>query len=320
MSIKDFEREFDSEFIDVEALEVREPEEIAFEVDGAFVKNLPAILSNVKELQAWAASVSEKDRRTVLVSEEDMNAAKDRCAKYNKVIEQIESKRKDIKKEYEKPYKVFEAEIKKAVGTLQAAKDNLWSQWLVADTQKREEKKAVVAEYYSSVMGDLARYRPFDEVFQINWTNKGTRLENVYAEIDKIKALTEATLKVVDTLPAAIVPAVMIKFKDGASLGEILDYAERLRAEQIAAQDKKNSEGAGMSAAANIAPESEKKAVGSAPEEETIINSVTGEEMIVVDFRVSATREQLAALKSFLLANGIKYGKVPSNTDIEIKK
>ena len=31
-----------------------------------------------------------------------------------------------------------------------------------------------------------------------------------------------------------------------------------------------------------------------------------------VDFRVWATAEQLAALKTFLVDNGVKYGKVPA--------
>ena len=320
MSKEDFEREFDSEFIDAQAVEIREPESIEFQVDEGFVKNLPAILSNVRELQAWAKKVSERDRKVMLVSDEDMSAAKERCAKYNKVIEQIESRRKDVKKEYEKPLKVFEIEIKKAVDTLKAAKENLWSQWLAADSEKREAKKAVIAGYYASAMGELARYRPFEEVYQISWTNKSVRLESVYAEIDSIKALTEATVKVVETLPPDIKPAVMIKYKDGADLNEILDYAARLRAEKMGFQSENSTGGTNTNTGADIAADSKEKAVEDGISEDTIINSVNGEELIVVDFRVFTTKEKLAALKKFLLDNGIKYGKVPINTDIQERK
>lgn len=120
-----------------------EPTPIDFVVLEDFRNNLPEIISNVKDLKAWAEEQTKLDRTLVLSSEEDVTEAKKRCAQINKVIAAIDGKRKEIKKEYMQPYQTFEAAVKECVAVLTTAKDNLWEQVKAIKAAEKAEVKTV---------------------------------------------------------------------------------------------------------------------------------------------------------------------------------
>ena len=79
------------------------PKSIEFTVQEDFAKNLPQIVSNLEQVEAWAIAQTEQDRNLVLLTEEDFETAKERSAQLNKQIKLIEDKRKEIKKAYNQP-------------------------------------------------------------------------------------------------------------------------------------------------------------------------------------------------------------------------
>ena len=60
------------------------PQSMDFVVKDDFVKNLPQILSNVKELGEWAKRQTESDRNLILTTDDDFENAKKRTIEFEK--------------------------------------------------------------------------------------------------------------------------------------------------------------------------------------------------------------------------------------------
>lgn len=266
------------------------PQTVDFVVKEDFVEKLPQILSNVEQIKQWAIRQTERDRNLVLQTEEDFSAAKKRCADINRVVDNISAKRREVKKAYTAPYDLFETKLKEVTQVLQDARNNLWGQITAAEEQEKEKKRERIEEIYNELATDLQKeYRPLETIFDPKWLNKTTRLDAVREQITLSGLNVKNDVKAIRALRGTgDVAPLLLRYKDGASVVEIIDYNARLQAE------------AAKTAQKPVPAEEPKKDTA-----EPVIDVFT------VDLRVVATREQFAELKEFLKQHNIKYGKVP---------
>lgn len=264
-----------------------------FLVDGSFVQKLPEILSNVKELKAFAEEQTRLDRQLVLVTDDDFKAAQSRCADINRVITDIEGKRKQIKRAYMQPYDTLETALKEVTSILSTARENLWSQIQTAENAIKTEKEEKLRAYWEN---KHCEYRAWEQVFNPKWLNKTAKLKDVFGAMDDIEKQCESDIATIKSVcDAEVEKAAIYHYKQGATLNETLSYAMQYRAEL----DREKEAGTSTE---TKEPEVEqpKTAMEEAPNEETF----------AVDFRVYVTTGQLAELKKFLIAKGIRYGRV----------
>lgn len=278
------------------------PQTIEFVVDNGFVAKLPEILSNVEKLKQFALAQTEKDRALVLVSDEDFDVARKRCAQLNKVIQGIDSKRKSVKAEYTAPYNTFEKALKEVTSLLISAKDNLWTQITAAEDKIKMQKEVKYRQYWESLG---CTYKKWEVIFDNKWLNKGAKEADVYATLDEIALNTKTDMEAIRTLDARYTAVLIDFYLQGHTLTEVITYKNRLNADnlrQVASLDcgQANSRG------------TQQNAPTPQPDGSNSDLATNDEPAITVDFRIWATKTQLAALKDFLLANKIKYGKVPT--------
>lgn len=282
----------------LEAIE-KTPKAIEFEVNNDFVKKLPEIISNVMEIEKWAYAQTESDRNLVLVTDEDFDNAKKRCADINKVVSSIDDKRKAVKKAYSEPIVEFEKALKRVTTVLTEAKDNLWSQVINAENEAKQKKWNEINDYYDKTAGEFAEYKPFDVVADKTWANKTKSLISIYREIDEIIEKGKKDIESIKSIgDEADIPALMLKYKAGATLNEIITYANELKA-------IRNKDSNTISANTDDTPNNDK------PVEEAPVKSaeIENEEKVEIVFKVTATPTQFKMLREFLMTNGIKYGK-----------
>lgn len=264
-----------------------------FLVDGSFVQKLPEILSNVKELKAFAEEQTRLDRQLVLVTDDDFKAAQSRCADINKVITDIEGKRKQIKRAYMKPYDTLETALKEVTHILSTARENLWSQIQTAENAIKTEKEEKLRAYWENKHCEC---RAWEQVFNPKWLNKTAKLKDVFGAMDDIEKQCESDIATIKSVcDAEVEKAAIYHYKQGATLNETLSYAMQYRAEL----DREKEAGTSTETK-ELEVEQPKTAMEEAPNEETF----------AVDFRVYVTTGQLAELKKFLIAKGIRYGRV----------
>lgn len=300
--------EFENIEKQLSALEPKEePQTVDFIVDGTFVKQLPQIISNIDKIKETVARRTEADRHLILTTEEDFDNAKKRCAELNKVATSIEAKRKEVKKAYNQPLEIFESKLKETVEIITSAKDNLWSQVKQAEADSKQRLEDGYKKYYLDNAGnEVLSYRSWEKIFDTRWLNKGVKADEVITAINSIIENVRTELSAIDGLKSEFAPSLYERYKQGATITDIIAYNNRLLAEKTAIEQRKVQEVATTQNVANKPIETAQQVeVPKQPETQPV------EDVITIDFRIWATKTQLNALKDFLVRNNIKYGKVP---------
>lgn len=267
------------------------PETMDIVVDESFRSALPEIVTNLHDVKAWLEAKTETDRKRVLVTDEDFEQAKKRCAELNKVASAIDQKRKEIKKAYTAPIDKFDRAAREVIEAVTAAKDNLWGQVTQAADAKKEKKKEDITALFDEVMGDLAQYCPLARVFDQHWLSHSVDLGDIRAAVEKIREDTSADVRAISMLePAENRCALLMEYRNGCTVSQVIQKNELMKKMKMQIEEQTPGE-------PSKKQEEEQKTVDA------------GEEMVDVSFRVLCTRAQLLELKDFLVSHKIQYGR-----------
>lgn len=310
----DSAKTFEATFAEIE--EKPQVKSIAFFVDDSFRNALPsAIISNFDEVMAFVEQQTENDLNLVLTTDEDFEAAEKRCAELNKLKQNIDAQRKEVKKAWNAPYTEFEDKCKKLTERLDAAKDNLWGQVQSSKQKVKDEKEATYKAYWDKLNAErLGGYRTWAQIFDKTWLNKGKRREAVFAELDKIFEGTVADITTLRGLESEFETVLIKYYKDGHSLNETMAYALTLQNEKKRLEALKTQQ---AQASAPIQPKQTAQAENQAysepyratEQEQNVATDTTDQETVAITFTVETTRAKFQALAEFLRNNGIKYYK-----------
>jgi hypothetical protein len=241
----------------------------------------------------------------LIVTEEAIPTAKADLAKLRKLEKAIDDRRKDVKKEYNAPYMEFEKKIKDILSDIQEAEQNIDSQVKGFEKQAEDEKLAQIQKFFRLSFGDdLAEYVNFGKLYNPKWLNKGYKMPEIEEEIAAAANKLHADIDVVKGLKSSHEVALMKTLFNSLDLGEVLvehntlvEFEERKKAEELAKQDA-------------VEPEPNPVVETPVAEDEQEIAVDTPEPLQQIDFRVWVNEDQKAAIKHFLVSNGIRYGSI----------
>lgn len=260
---------------------------------------------------------SLKKYEGLVYSEDSIKSAKVDRATLNKFKEAIEAKRIEIKKQCLKPYDDFEKKVKEITTLVDKPILAIDGQVKAFEDKQKQEKKATITDFYNANIGDLAELLPLSRIWNEKWLNATVKVKDVQTEITGAIAKVKADLEVITGLKSEF--ELQIKDTYLKTLDLTAALAEKTRLEDQKAKMEEYNRIQAERAQAQKEKELEQVANRPLIEPKTVVHEVTEEvtpvaseelQITQLDFRVWATQEQLAALKSFLLANGIKYGKV----------
>lgn len=282
---------------------------IAFRVSSEYEKKLPAAIdSNFEEVKHFIEDQTKKDKMTI-VTPETMDAAKNRCALLNRQIKAIEDQRKEVKKNWNAPYAVFEEKCKELVKIITEAKDNLWTQVTEAEAKEKNEKEVQYkAQYEEQLAPELLQYFPYEKIAKSSWLNKSKSKKDVTEEIRTVAEGIQCDLKFLFESCNDEVEKLFV-LKNYAVRKSISLTMEDLKSyrKEIQTMIKEKEKGAKEHTQKETATESPKNEPQREEERE--------EDVRTIDFRIYATDSQLFKLKNFLVENKIKYGRVPNKTE-----
>lgn len=122
----------------------------------------------------------------IVVTEDNIPACKKDVATLRKIKAAIDGKRKEVKKEHEKPLKEFEAKcreltavIDKEVNRINAALDGY-------EVKRIAEKAQVIKTLYAENIGEYSEYLPLERIWQKNWNNKTCTEKEITADIQQM--------------------------------------------------------------------------------------------------------------------------------------
>lgn len=255
------------------------------------------LVINYEELKA-ALSVELEKYKGLVVTENQITEAKSTRAKLNKVKEAIEDRRKELKKEYLKPYEIVEKQAKELVGMIDEVSSNIANQIKEFEEKEKEAKKIEIANLWVKLGYNKITV---DKIWNEKWLNKTFALSNIkeemQAQIDDIEGDLNA-----------------IKELCGEDKQKCLTlqskYLRTLDFQQVLSEYNAETEAAKKIIAEEKAVKAEQEpitVVSEEPQEEVEVQTEVQEAIYEIKFAVIGTEKQIKALSQFMFDNNIKF-------------
>lgn len=271
-------------------------------------------------------------------------AAKADRAKLNKLCAAVGAKRREVKALYLQPYAQFEAQCKEIEGMIGQACGMVDAQIKAFESAEAEQKKAAIALLYEEYIGDMRELLPLSVLESPRWLNKTYRLDLIREELAKSVELYRQGVQSLREVCGQDADACIHEYlTNGGDMNKAIarhKELERLR-EESARRDARlrqervdaNAQRARRAAmglapepaeslppAAQNAPQRPSAAAPAMPQAATWTPGGGAEEdepapaLLTLDFRVTASRSQLMALRAYMIDNKIQFGRVPAST------
>lgn len=291
-------------------------------------KQLPVITMNFEEVKASLVENMEK-YKGIIVTEESLKDCKATQKDLAGLRNKLDSYRKDVKKEMEKPIKAFESECKELIGLIAEVEAPIKSGILEFDNKRREEKRKFADIKIFETCQALGLEKKYADQLTVldKYLNLSASAKSVLEDIEQraealkqqqnmdkvkaemIKANIESALETVNlTLKT---PLQYSDFEKYLALGwdgprivrEINERAAQIRQAEKTAEEM---------ATKRIEEEKQKEEVQipmdlkpKAPEPPKEVKE--DEPRFYVDIYVESDYERIQALSKYLQANGYKY-------------
>ena len=239
----------------------------------------------------------------LIVTEDTIKDAKSDRAKLNKLLEAIETRRKEVKKLVLAPYNDFEARVKELTGMVREPIAAIDGQLKIFEEMRKAERRAAIEAMYAEIVPEtLQDIIPAEKVIDPKWLNASTTIKSIGEDLTALVKRTNADMLVLDTVEpehAVAVREVYVRTHDiekaMAHRKALQDAAAAFRAREEAKAAREAQDAAEANVASVAAPAEEE------PQEERLY---------ALRLEMHLTKAQAAALKRFLAAEGIDYIKI----------
>ena len=240
----------------------------------------------------------------LIVTEDAIPVAKTDLANLRKLEKAIDDRRKAVKKEFNAPYMEFEAKIKDILSDIQEAEANIDTQVKAFEKKADDEKYAKIRQFFDLTFHEFLNDVEFNTVYNPKWLNKGCKMADIEEEIAASANRLYADIGVVKGLKSSHEISLLNTLFHTLDLGEALKQHNTL----VALEERRKAEEQAKHEQVVTQEEKTDPTPVQTPTEQFVVD--TPAPLQVIDFRVWVNDEQKAALKHFLVSNGIRYGSV----------
>lgn len=155
----------------------------------------------------WNKAELEENVRSIVAAyqglvytEDTVSDAKNDRATLRKLLNEIEDRRKLVKKKCMEPYEVFESDLKDVTALIKEQISIIDGQVKEYENSVKEEKKARLQDVYAEVIGELAEVLPFERVFEAQYLNVSFKESKAATEIREKVQRVKSDLAAIDAL------------------------------------------------------------------------------------------------------------------------
>lgn len=278
---------------------------------------LSEIQWNYEEVKAWVASRVEEYKNIAYTEDAVKNMKQDR-AELNKAKTAIENERKRIKKLCMEPYERFERQVKEVTGLIDEPIGLIDGQLKDIEDKRKQQKQKDIEELFKTI--GFQDFIVLERIMDPKWLNATVSLGKIEEQMKNILFKVGTEVATISSLPEFNFEALEI-YKRTLDLNQAIAEGQRLA--EIQKKKQQYEEEQKRIAAEKARQEAEQKmavkhvvgtmAVENVPVVEENVETeekTTQADLIQMDFRVWATREQLLGLREYLIGHQIKFGKV----------
>lgn len=155
----------------------------------------------------WNKAELEENVRSIVAAyqglvytEDTVSDAKNDRAALRKLLNEIEDRRKLVKKKCMEPYEVFESDLKDVTALIKEQISIIDGQVKEYENSVKEEKKARLQDVYAEAIGELAEVLPFERVFEAQYLNVSFKGSKAATEIREKVQRVKSDLAAIDVL------------------------------------------------------------------------------------------------------------------------
>ena len=261
---------------------------------------LSEIQWNYEEVKAWVASRVE-EYKNIAYTEDAVKDMKQDRAELNKAKTAIENERKRIKKLCMEPYERFERQVKEVTGLIDEPIGLIDGQLKEIEEKRRQQKQKDIEELFKTI--GFQDFIVLERIMDPKWLNATVSLGKIEEQMKNILFKVGTEVATISSLPEFSFEALEIYKKtldlnqaiaEGQSLAEIQKKKQQYEEDQKRIAAEKARQDAEQKMA--VQPAVEPPVADSVPvvEEKAEAEAETAQaDLIQMDFRVWATREQL---------------------------
>lgn len=268
---------------------------------------------NYDEIKAELKKQMDIYSSLVFTEEQKADAKKD-LANLRKLKKSIDEKKKEVKKVYMTPYTDFESKIKELQSLIDEPIALINQQVAEFDRKQKEEKKAKIIEIYNELIGENT-FITLESIYKSEWENVSTSLKAIKNEIAaRISDITVDINTLASFNSDAFEKAKQMYISSGYNLATAIQHIQQyeeqkkevLAKEEARREQERNETDEQLKGQLNINDFPETLPTGGfviPAAGETTPKSIT-------NFQITATHEQLADLREFLINNNIEYKEI----------
>ena len=268
--------------------------------------NLPAILeNNGEEIKAWLTECTQK-YTTLVVTADAIKDAKDDKAKLNKLRAALEERRKEVKRDYLKPYEAFEAKYKELLKLIDEPIDNIDKQIKAFDEIEAQQKYDELTRCFEENRDGVPDELKLDQILNPKWRNKTmkldalkneitVRLQEIRNDIQELKQYYGSSQHYV---------AIVTKYREQYNKSDALAYAAYLQTQEQAVKEPEPMPEPQPEPMPE--PVQQPQPVPQQPTQAAPAQPMP-EPMMTGMFRVTGTRSQIIALRDFMKQSKIQF-------------
>lgn len=155
----------------------------------------------------WNKAELEENVRSIVAAyqglvytEDTVSDAKNDRAALRKLLNEIEDRRKLVKKKCMEPYEVFESDLKDVTALIKEQISIIDGQVKEYENSVKEEKKSRLQDVYAEAIGELAEVLPFERVFEAQYLNVSFKESKAATEIQEKVQRVKSDLAAIDAL------------------------------------------------------------------------------------------------------------------------
>ena len=269
-----------------------------FEIKTDLSVALPSTIEfNFEEQKAWLEERLQHYNNLV-VTEDTIKEGKADRAKLNKLKEAIDTRRKEIKKEWLAPYTAFETKVKELIELINQPIKAIDVQLDTYEQARQEEKRHQIFEAYGAAVPEaLASIIPLERIFKPQWLNSTTKIKKVEEELAEIVKRTNTDMMLLDTVEEEYKAAVRDEYIQTLDITRAMNKKASLQAASAAFQQREEDRAYMQPTPQPQAPEMAK-------------NEANTNEIHLLRLELQLSKDQAAKLKTFLVENNITHRKI----------
>lgn len=136
----------------------------------------------------------------MVYTEDTVSDAKNDRVTLRKLLNEIEDRRKLVKKKCMEPYEVFESDLKDVTVLIKEQISIIDGQVKEYENSVKEKKKARLQDVYAEAIGELAEVLPFERVFEAQYLNVSFKESKAATEIQEKIQRVKSDLAAIDAL------------------------------------------------------------------------------------------------------------------------